>query len=151
MNKRIRQLCGLVLALGIALPAVAAPSLVIKTKSGTRATFPLKSRPTVSFRDNYLNIESLAEMKQISVHAADVAKFYISNDDVETGIAEIRVGGGMISGLTPGGKVTIHTLAGVLVATVAADANGCVVLSIEKLESGTYVISTSSNSFKITK
>lgn len=132
----------------LAISAVRAEQarLVISTKSGETAVFPIADTPTITFQDNLLQV--VGGGQEISVEADDVAGFDFFPSE-GSGVDSITVDGSQLSGLQPGTPVDVYTFDGQHVASFKADNSGSVLVNMGDLAPGYYIIRTPNTSFKI--
>lgn len=141
-------LVGAFLLLGYSAVRAGQARMVITTNSGTTAEFLIADSPEITFQDNILVVK--AGSNEISTEAANVKSFEFFPGDA-SGVDQITVYGGTLSGLLPGSPVEIYTFDGQLVATFKADNSQSVNLDLGSLAPGFYIVRTPSASFKIKK
>ncbi len=136
------------LLLGVSAVLAEQARMVIITKTGIEAQFPLDESPVITYQDNVLVVETMR--MEISVPAEDVKSFdFIPSNG--TGVDEIKVEGSTLSGLLPGTPVDVYTIEGQHVASFKADESTTVTLQLSDLAPGYYIVRTPNNSFKIKK
>lgn len=132
----------------LAISAVRAEQarLVISTKSGEIAVFPIADNPTITYQDNLLKV--VAGGEEISVDAENVAGFDFFPSE-GSGVDSITVDGSHLSMLQPGTPVDVYTFEGQHVASFKADNSGSLIVNLGDLPPGYYIIRTPNSSFKI--
>ena len=146
----------LILCFGLSLRAET--SLVVWKKDGSKAAFALTEKPTVTFSENSLMINT--STVSVSYDLEDMAKFTYE-DSAEEGIKNIendkessfKFDGEMLLflSLMAGSKVAIHNLGGVLVFSRTIEVAGDYSFPISHLDKGVYVVSVDGLTYKIVK
>ncbi|MDE7420185.1 MAG: T9SS type A sorting domain-containing protein [Muribaculaceae bacterium] len=136
------------LLLGVSAVRAAEARMIITTKSGVVAEFPIAETPVITYQNNLLEVKG--GDREISVQADEVSSFDFVPSET-SGVDEINVEGSKLSGLQPGTPVDVYTIEGQHVASFKADDNQTVKLEISDLAPGYYIVRTPNNSFKIKK
>lgn len=137
------------LLLGVSAVLAEQARLIITTKSGTVAEFPISVTPVITYQDNILEVKGGGE--EISVAADEVSSFDFIPSELSTGVGEINVEGSKLSGLLPGTPVDVYTIDGQKVASFKVDDSKSVIVDMNELTPGYYIIRTPNDSFKIKK
>lgn len=133
------------------------PALVVHMANGDDHTFLFSETPTITYlEDNCiittknLNLsfklsdisfaEILDDATSVDVVTVDTPTIDLSNPDVAH-----------ITGLKPLSAVILYDLKGMEMNNVAADLDGCAIVNLSALSTGTYIIFTNQTSFKIYK
>ncbi len=146
-TKRILAL-GLLMLSGLSAVRAEEARLIITTKDGTVAVFPIADSPVITYHDNLLKVEGGGS--EISVEADAVGSFDFLPSE-ESGVDMINAGGSKFSGLKPGDQVQVYTADGKLAATIIADESTSASVDLSSLPSGIYIVRTPGASFKIKK
>lgn len=124
--------------------------LIIHFKDGSKTSFVLADKPSVSFVDN--NVRVRAQHVDTDFDASTVVKFSFGDETSSVGKVEadeIRftipdADHVMAEGLKAGESVTVVSVEGRIVKAVRADAAGNARIELTGLASGVYVIATES-------
>ena len=152
-KKSIKLLVALSMLQGLAGKAYAHEMVVVNNSHGGTSTFSLSAHPVISI-DAYsliLKTDDATVMYPLN----EFVTFSIV-DDVTTGVQENNVsspafsfGSGLRAcGLQPSAPVRIYNLSGVLVAEGYADAEGKIQLDVKTDRNKTYLVKTTTGSFK---
>ena len=138
------------LLLGVSAVLAEQARLIITTKSGTVAEFPISENPVITYQDNILEVKG-GGGEEISVAANEVSNFDFVPSESASGVDEINVEGSKLSGLLPGTPVDVYTIDGQKVASFTVDDSKSVIVNMNELTPGYYIIRTPKDSFKIKK
>lgn len=144
------------LCFGLSLQAET--NLVVWKKDGNKVAFALTEKPTVTFSENSLMINTTTV--SVSYDLEDMAKFTYEDPESQ-GIRNIendkdssfKFDGEMLlfPSLKAGSKVAIHNLGGVLVFSRTIEAAGDYSFPLSHLDKGVYVVSVDGLTYKIVK
>ena len=133
-------------------------NLVVWKKDGSKVAFALTEKPTVTFSENSLMINTATV--SVSYDLEDMAKFTYEDPESQ-GIRNIendkyssfKFDGEMLlfPSLKAGSKVAIHNLGGVLVFSRTIEVAGDYSFPISHLDKGVYVVSVDGLTYKIVK
>ena len=130
--------------------------LVVHTTDGEKTYYVLEDTPVVTFTGDNLHIKSAS--LEADVKFDNVKQFTFESRDVES-VKDLTVGECRITvrnnevtleGFKAGSRVAVYAMNGVCVLADTIAQDGCATtLSLGHLDSGVYVVSTVSKSFKI--
>ena len=153
----VRLLAAVCLIVVSAMPALAAQHnvLVVELRNGNVDNYMLAEKPQVTFSGEKCKIVSSSLTTEYDM--ANVLQAYFSEDksSVEAPMEEFTLvftdpDTVQLSGVPAGSAVALYSMAGSLLSSVTADANGAATVSLNGLDKGVYVIQTANNkSFKI--
>ena len=131
---------------------------------GSRTAYTLAQHPVVTYTNGELLLST--QQQQIAYAAADVRKFTFSTTDITcdeeppTSVTSpleqaqqfsLQQGEIHFSGCRAGSPISLYTLDGKLLQTVAADANGNARLATDSYPAGVYIIKTETITHRIIK
>ena len=131
---------------------------------GSRHAYPLGEHPVVTYTNGELLLSTQHE--QVAYTAADVRKFTFSttgitcDEELPTSVTSpleqaqqfsLQQGDIHFSGCRAGSPISLYTLDGKLLQTVAADADGNARLATDNYPAGVYIIKTETITHKIIK
>ncbi len=148
-----------VVALAVLLPVSAQDNVVkclqVVERDGTRTNFALSTKPQITIVDNELVFVSAREtltvpfgsfVEYLFVEGVP-SKIDATQAEKKLDIAQGKV---YITGLTPGAKVYVYTVAGQEVLAMAAPASGSLTIDLSPLAQGeVYILRTPTVSYKI--
>ena len=154
----MKKLLLILFLLSFGLSLQAETNLVVWKKDGSKVAFALTEKPTVTFSENSLMINTTTV--SVGYDLEDMAKFTYEDPESQ-GIRNIendkessfKFDGEMLlyPSLKAGSKVAIHNLGGVLVFSRTIEAAGNYSFPISHLDKGVYVVSVDGLTYKIVK
>ena len=154
MKKSIKLLVALSMLQGLAGKAYANEMVVVNDSHGGKSTFNLSTHPVISI-DTYSLILKTDETT-VMFPLNEFVSFSIVDDSTTTGIQEKGAGSPSFSfgsglkanGLQPSSPVKVYNLSGILVAEGTTDAEGRLQLDVDTVKGITYLVKTTTGSFK---
>lgn len=153
-------------------PAEVIEYLLVTEKGGAQTAFKFGENPVITFTQQaepegdavlLLNVEAGEQL--LSVPVADVQDYkFVKEADLPPSVSiekdvtvadnggkpEFANGKACFSGLKPGAQVSVYTLDGVKVMSVAADASGAATVDLGSLDKGTvYILRTPTAGYKL--
>ena len=136
--------------------------LSVLMKDGTSVYFLLAEKPYITFRNDEMKIVS--DTDEAVVKRTSVERFEFV-DEIPTGIEDVeemdeqqlranfKLDGDAvyITGLASGSKVVLYAMDGRVVNSSVAAADGCVILSLNALPSGIYIVKYNETAIKFIK
>lgn len=137
-------------------------NLRVLMKDGTSVYFLLKDRPIATFVGDMVKIVSSTDEAEIKRTLVDKFEFVDKvptgiesveevEDEIANGRFELTQNSIRVEGLAPGCVVRLYSISGQIIASAAADDNGCVTLSLDALSSGIYLVNYNEITIKFIK
>ena len=130
--------------------------VVIESKSGEKVRYLLSDKPKLWMKGQTVTVTT--PQLSIDYETKQIARVYVENyvptdinelPALNEGSLSIEAGRIVITGLQPGEAASVYQLTGALVATLKADAEGRLVISIDDMPQQASIIKTKHQSFKI--
>ncbi|MBQ8064443.1 MAG: hypothetical protein IJ144_02355 [Prevotella sp.] len=159
-QRRILLTAALALAATALWAEEPAPCVVVEQTDGTRTEYLLTTEPRVSYDGSVVRLQSSEADVELAV--ADVAKVYLAESVLPTGISSSAAAGGRsvrvrltaggleLSGLEPGSDASAVSLDGRRLSGSRAGNDGSLLLPLSNVSGGVIVVRTSNQSFKLT-
>ena len=133
--------------------------LNVLMKDGTSVFFFLNERPVVTFADDVVKIVSSANEATVKRTLVDKFEFQekaqTGIEDVEEVVSrdrfEITDNAIRIEGMEPGCVVRLYSISGQAIMSAVADESGCVILPLDALASGIYLVNYNEVTIKFIK
>lgn len=129
--------------------------VVVETTAGQRMTFLLSDQPRIVHGNAMVTL--ITDKTSMEFQTNEVAKVYLtlSNaiEEVKTTSGSIQLSGDRVSltGFAPREAVRLFTADGKLQMLQSADDKGCLVVDLDQLRAGIYILKTNHQSVKVTK
>ena len=130
-------------------------SLVVWQKSGTIATYRLKTHPRIKYKENKFWV--ISDEVEIAYSIADVNKFTLNmDDDSEDGIETLSESDEQnhsfaLEKARPGSIIRLYEISGRNLGTYTVGADGQLKYSLDNYPAGIYLIKSETTTIKIIK
>ena len=136
--------------------AMAQKELVVMLKGGNKTVFTLASSPVITLNGGEMTVKS--DVMQIVFQLEEMDYYTFSDTETTVPVVSKEMGGVkyidetvVLYGLNSGEGVSVYAIDGRFIETTMADSYGTALLHLASLPSGSYIVKSKSQSFKILK
>jgi hypothetical protein len=158
MKKKLFAFLSFMVLLGsTAIAQTGQNCVVVETTAGQRMAFLLSDQPRIVHGNAAVTLTT--DKTSMEFQTNEVAKVYLTLlsanaiEEVKTASGSIQLSGDRVSltGFAPREAVRLFTADGKLQMQQSADDKGCLVVALDQLRAGIYILKTNHQSVKVTK